>query len=107
MSSEGSFAVDNFVCVNICFSQVSIEEGDAKAKEFGVMFIETSSKAGFNIKVRPMHCLSGFVNFLWVISFFRLHIQRKLFFNSERVQLRSWWKLIFCTARLICLGAQQ
>ena len=31
--------------------QVSIEEGDAKAKEFGVMFIETSSKAGFNIKV--------------------------------------------------------
>ncbi|XP_024359484.1 ras-related protein RABH1e [Physcomitrium patens] len=30
--------------------QVSIEEGDAKAKEFGVMFIETSSKAGFNIK---------------------------------------------------------
>ncbi|KAH7445626.1 hypothetical protein KP509_01G018400 [Ceratopteris richardii] len=30
--------------------QVSIEEGDAKAKEFGVMFIETSAKAGFNIK---------------------------------------------------------
>jgi len=35
----------------VFFSQVSIEEGDAKAKEFGVMFIETSSKAGFNIKV--------------------------------------------------------
>ncbi len=31
--------------------QVSIEEGDAKAREFGVMFIETSAKAGFNIKV--------------------------------------------------------
>ncbi|KAI5058375.1 hypothetical protein GOP47_0026545 [Adiantum capillus-veneris] len=30
--------------------QVSIEEGDNKAKEFGVMFIETSAKAGFNIK---------------------------------------------------------
>jgi Ras-related protein Rab-6A len=30
--------------------QVSIEEGDAKAREFGVMFIETSAKAGFNIK---------------------------------------------------------
>lgn len=30
--------------------QVSIEEGDAKAKELQVMFIETSSKAGFNIK---------------------------------------------------------
>ncbi|CAI0473582.1 unnamed protein product [Linum tenue] len=30
--------------------QVSIEEGDGKAKDFGVMFIETSAKAGFNIK---------------------------------------------------------
>ncbi|KAL1569639.1 Ras-related protein RABH1e [Salvia divinorum] len=30
--------------------QVSIEEGDIKAREFGVMFIETSAKAGFNIK---------------------------------------------------------
>ncbi|KAK8653575.1 hypothetical protein V6N13_127568 [Hibiscus sabdariffa] len=30
--------------------QVSIEEGDNKAKEIGVMFIETSAKAGFNIK---------------------------------------------------------
>lgn len=30
--------------------QVSVEEGDAKANEFGVMFIETSSNAGFNIK---------------------------------------------------------
>lgn len=33
--------------------QVSIEEGDGKAREFGVMFIETSAKAGFNIKVIP------------------------------------------------------
>ncbi|GMN73215.1 hypothetical protein TIFTF001_054291 [Ficus carica] len=30
--------------------QVSIEEGDSKSREFGVMFIETSAKAGFNIK---------------------------------------------------------
>ncbi|KAL2521546.1 Ras-related protein RABH1e [Forsythia ovata] len=30
--------------------QVSTEEGDAKARESGVMFIETSAKAGFNIK---------------------------------------------------------
>ncbi|PSC69978.1 ras-related RABH1b [Micractinium conductrix] len=30
--------------------QVSIEEGDAKARELAVMFIETSAKAGFNIK---------------------------------------------------------
>jgi len=29
---------------------VTIEEGDAKARELGVMFIETSAKAGFNVK---------------------------------------------------------
>lgn len=44
--------------------QVSIEEGDAKAREFSVMFIETSAKAGFNIKVgrricRQHHALSS------------------------------------------------
>jgi Ras-related protein Rab-6A len=36
--------------------QVSIEEGDAKAREFSVTFIETSAKAGFNIKVG---CMQG------------------------------------------------
>ncbi|KAK4483615.1 hypothetical protein RD792_010814 [Penstemon davidsonii] len=30
--------------------QVSIEDGDGKARESGIMFIETSAKAGFNIK---------------------------------------------------------
>eukprot|EP01101_Sappina_pedata_P002509 TRINITY_DN12744_c0_g1_i1.p1 TRINITY_DN12744_c0_g1~~TRINITY_DN12744_c0_g1_i1.p1 ORF type:complete len:229 (-),score=60.99 TRINITY_DN12744_c0_g1_i1:101-760(-) len=29
---------------------VSIEEGEAKAKEYDVMFVETSAKSGFNIK---------------------------------------------------------
>jgi len=32
-------------------SQVSLEEGDSKARELSVNFIETSAKAGFNIKV--------------------------------------------------------
>jgi Ni2+-binding GTPase involved in maturation of urease and hydrogenase len=37
--------------------QVSVEEGEAKAKELNrggegaIMFIETSAKAGFNVKV--------------------------------------------------------
>ena len=31
---------------------MSIEEGDSKARELNVMFIETSAKAGFNIKAR-------------------------------------------------------
>ncbi|KAF3326423.1 ras-related protein RABH1e [Carex littledalei] len=30
--------------------QVSLEEGEAKAKEFGAIFVETSAKSGFNIK---------------------------------------------------------
>mmetsp|Transcript_1250 Transcript_1250/g.3482 ORF Transcript_1250/g.3482 Transcript_1250/m.3482 type:complete len:223 (-) Transcript_1250:1456-2124(-) len=30
--------------------QVSLEEGEAKAKEHDIMFIETSAKAGFNVK---------------------------------------------------------
>ncbi|KHG03663.1 Ras-related RABH1b -like protein [Gossypium arboreum] len=30
--------------------QVSIEEAEAKARDLNVMFIETSAKAGFNIK---------------------------------------------------------
>ena len=34
--------------------QVSIEEGDKKARELNVMFIETSAKAGFNIKVSSL-----------------------------------------------------
>ncbi|KAL5222984.1 hypothetical protein ABZP36_027697 [Zizania latifolia] len=38
-------------CTFSCNRQVSIEEGEGKAKDLGVMFIETSAKAGFNIKV--------------------------------------------------------
>jgi Ras-related protein Rab-6A len=30
--------------------QVSVEEGEKKAKDYNVMFIETSAKAGFNVK---------------------------------------------------------
>lgn len=37
--------------------QVSIEEGEGKANELGVMFIETSAKAGYNIKVHVIFFL--------------------------------------------------
>lgn len=40
--------------------QVSTEEGERKAKELNVMFIETSAKAGYNVKQ--------------VIIFFFIHI---------------------------------
>lgn len=36
--------------------QVSIEEGDAKSRDLNVIFIETSAKAGFNIKVCCRDC---------------------------------------------------
>lgn len=32
--------------------QVSVEEGEDRAKSEGIMFIETSAKGGYNIKVR-------------------------------------------------------
>ncbi|KAK3013370.1 hypothetical protein RJ639_009535 [Escallonia herrerae] len=39
--------------------QVSIEEGEAKARDLNVMFIETSAKAGFNIKVSSVEVELG------------------------------------------------
>jgi Ras-related protein Rab-6A len=33
------------------YRQVSVEEGETKTKELGALMIETSAKAGFNIKV--------------------------------------------------------
>ncbi|KAF3446066.1 hypothetical protein FNV43_RR11245 [Rhamnella rubrinervis] len=44
--------------------QVSIEEAEAKSRELNVMFIETSAKAGFNIKV--FYC---FVIYVWRFSY--------------------------------------
>jgi len=43
---------------------VSIEEAEAKARELNVMFIETSAKAGFNIKVTGV-VVSSLHNFFW------------------------------------------
>ena len=39
------------MCPCVCvWRQVSTEEGEKKAKELNVMFIETSAKAGYNVK---------------------------------------------------------
>jgi uncharacterized protein YwlG (UPF0340 family) len=46
-----SFALMTWASCEWLDRQVSIEEGEAKARELNVMFIETSAKAGFNIKV--------------------------------------------------------
>ncbi|KAI8982616.1 ras family-domain-containing protein [Pilobolus umbonatus] len=45
--------------------QVSVEEGEKKAKEYNIMFIETSAKAGYNVKglFRKIgHALPGMEN---------------------------------------------
>ncbi|KAF2566039.1 hypothetical protein F2Q68_00023932, partial [Brassica cretica] len=42
--------ISSFLYIFVIKSQVSIEEAEAKARELDVMFIETSAKAGFNIK---------------------------------------------------------
>ena len=49
--------------------QVSTEDGERKAKELNVMFIETSAKAGYNVKQ--------------VLPFFPLSLQRNSFSYSD------------------------
>ena len=39
-----------YVLILCVWRQVSTEEGEKKAKELNVMFIETSAKAGYNVK---------------------------------------------------------
>lgn len=39
------------------FRQVTTEEGEKKAKELNVMFIETSAKSGYNVKQVNMHAI--------------------------------------------------
>ncbi|KAJ8386610.1 hypothetical protein AAFF_G00168420 [Aldrovandia affinis] len=46
-----SISMLSFPCLlRAATEQVSIEEGERKAKELNVMFIETSAKAGYNVK---------------------------------------------------------
>lgn len=33
----------------LSFRQVAVEEGEKKANEYNIMFIETSAKAGYNV----------------------------------------------------------
>ena len=46
--------------IDSVFRQVSTEDGERKAKELNVMFIETSAKAGYNVK---QVCLAFFIVF--------------------------------------------
>jgi hypothetical protein len=51
------------------YRQVSTEEGEQKAKELNVMFIETSAKAGHNVKQvsdREFFFRANYLNLIWV-----------------------------------------
>lgn len=40
---------DIMITDHYCFRQVTVDEGEKKAKEYNIMFIETSAKAGYNV----------------------------------------------------------
>lgn len=44
--------------------EVTVEEGEKRAKELHVMFIETSAKAGHNVNLFYMHHLNKKANLL-------------------------------------------
>ena len=80
--------------------QVSIEEGDAKARDFSVMFIETSAKAGFNIKVS----LGGSSVLCWTICVCRINPACKklhrtswlsIFVQVNQLLLLPWYRMLF------------
>ena len=56
---SASSTIEMKFLVHLYFRQVSTEEGERKAKELNVMFIETSAKAGYNVKqVKPCTCIT-------------------------------------------------
>lgn len=75
--------------VSLCFvpacRQVSLEEGDSKARELSVNFIETSAKAGFNIKVRRGADLQ----------------------QGGNCTAGQWWKLVKTECVLAAVGKQR
>ena len=63
------------------FRQVSTEEGEKKAKELNVMFIETSAKAGYNVKqvLFSLEIVKKFlVAFLFMIIFSKLNVTESM-----------------------------
>ncbi len=52
--------------VGICSDrQITIEEGEQRAKELNVMFIETSAKTGSNVKQVSLKALQCLLNGKW------------------------------------------
>lgn len=64
--------------------QVSTEEGERKAKELNVMFIETSAKAGYNVKQVVIKLNIYFISNLYGLIILRKHflICNLIFFYS-------------------------
>ncbi|CAI7824728.1 unnamed protein product [Closterium sp. NIES-53] len=102
--------------------QVSIEEGEAKARDLNVMFIETSAKAGFNIKVMKEPILLNFIfkpnleepcSYISQLSIPRVATERERIMLSEQEaavydrQIRMWGveaQQRIGSARLLVIG---
>lgn len=87
--------------------QVSIEEGDAKARELGVLFIETSAKAGFNIKVTTYICMPPLISrsssCMWVDVEVSFQGQEMHFILSDDAQNHKSAHGNFFESRLQCM----
>ncbi len=57
---------------NILYRKVTVEEGERLAKELNVMFVETSAKAGYNVKnvSTLLLLLISHILLIYVIRFF-------------------------------------
>ncbi|KAL1215467.1 Ras-related protein RABH1a [Cardamine amara subsp. amara] len=67
--------------------QVSIEEGDNKARDFGALFMETSAKVGFNIKplfFKITSALQGNETASWTKQEDLVDVNLKPFTNSSQ-----------------------
>jgi len=61
-------------CFFSLLRQVTTEEGEKKAKELNVMFIETSAKSGYNVKQVSIYRFSGWRStHLFIFYFFLLN----------------------------------
>jgi Ni2+-binding GTPase involved in maturation of urease and hydrogenase len=75
--------------------QVSTEEGEQKAKELNVMFIETSAKAGHNVKqVKPLFfgCSILFSSFVYNFNYSFYYFSKS--YSDESPQLYRAWKTL-------------
>ena len=104
-----SFVLMTWTSCECLDRQVSIEEGEAKARELNVMFIETSAKAGFNIKVTYWFSLIGWLFILmswlddgmWMLMILVGCIRSKYWLPFWQRNGFNWIMLMIWTAKVL------